>query len=72
MQIPKSALLSACARGDASLYAVFSGQGTNDAYFNELKALYETDREAVAYLVNHVTTHVFLPETARHEYTMFC
>ena len=31
---PASALLSAASRGDASIYALFGGQGTNEVYFD--------------------------------------
>ena len=36
---PASALLSAATRGDASIYALFGGQGTNEVYFDELQNL---------------------------------
>ncbi|KIJ66907.1 hypothetical protein HYDPIDRAFT_174219 [Hydnomerulius pinastri MD-312] len=39
---PTSALLSAASEGEASIYALFGGQGTNEVYFDELQALYDT------------------------------
>ena len=38
---PPSALLAAAEGADASIYAVFGGQGTNEVYFDELQNLYD-------------------------------
>jgi len=38
---PPSALLSAAAEGDTSVYALFGGQGTNEVYFDELQSRYD-------------------------------
>ena len=38
---PASALLSAAAKGEASVFALFGGQDTNEVYFDELQSLYD-------------------------------
>jgi fatty acid synthase subunit alpha len=38
---PALALLSAAAKGDASVLALFGGQGTNEVYLYELQSLYD-------------------------------
>ncbi|KZW02887.1 fatty acid synthase [Exidia glandulosa HHB12029] len=38
---PSSALLAAATKGEASVYALFGGQGTNEVYFDELQTLYD-------------------------------
>lgn len=45
---PASALLSAALEKSASVYALFGGQGTNEVYFDELQALYDTYEPYVA------------------------
>ncbi|KAJ3871415.1 hypothetical protein F5051DRAFT_288652, partial [Lentinula edodes] len=37
---PQSALFVAAAAGEASIYALFGGQGTNEVYLDELQSLY--------------------------------
>ena len=45
---PEPALLSAAAKGKASIFALFGGQGTNEVYFDELQALYDIYKPFVA------------------------
>ncbi|KIM59003.1 hypothetical protein SCLCIDRAFT_27586 [Scleroderma citrinum Foug A] len=40
ISLQTSALLTAASNGDASIYALFGGQGTNKVYFDELQTLY--------------------------------
>ncbi|MCJ1378643.1 beta subunit of fatty acid synthetase [Xylographa soralifera] len=37
---PKSSLFTAALAGQASVFAIFGGQGNDEAYFNELKSVY--------------------------------
>jgi fatty acid synthase subunit alpha len=37
---PVPALLSAAAKGEASIFALFGRQGNNKVYFNELQSIY--------------------------------
>ena len=56
---PSSALLTAAKDGDASIYAVFGGQGTNEVYFDELQDLYDLYTPYVAPFVQTVTDELF-------------
>ena len=58
---PRSALLTAAKSGKASIYGLFGGQGTNEVYFTELKALYETYKPYVIELVTRVVSEVLVP-----------
>ncbi|KAI0749711.1 fatty acid synthase [Daedaleopsis nitida] len=52
---PSSALLSAATRGDASIYALFGGQGTNEVYFDELQILYDIYKPYVSPFLSTIT-----------------
>ncbi|KAH8117927.1 fatty acid synthase [Phellopilus nigrolimitatus] len=58
---PPSALLSAAEEGEASIYALFGGQGTNEVYFDELQALYDIYKPFVAPLITTLTINVLQP-----------
>ncbi|KAG8905251.1 3-oxoacyl-[acyl-carrier-protein] synthase [Tulasnella sp. 403] len=63
-QIPRpspSALFQAAAAGDASLYAIFGGQGTNEVYFDEFQVLYDIYKPYVTQLITAVSTQVLQP-----------
>ena len=63
-QVPRpkeSALLTAALKGEASVYAIFGGQGTNEVYFDELQSLYDIYRPYVEPLIRSLTTEVFNP-----------
>ncbi|KAH9856627.1 fatty acid synthase [Lenzites betulinus] len=57
---PAGALLSAASRGDASVYALFGGQGTNEVYFDELQTLYDTYTPFVSAFLTSVTQEVLI------------
>ncbi|KAJ2985693.1 hypothetical protein NUW54_g10066 [Trametes sanguinea] len=58
---PSSALLSAATRGDASIYALFGGQGTNEVYFDELQTLYDIYKPYVSQFLTNVTRDILVP-----------
>ncbi|RPD59601.1 fatty acid synthase [Lentinus tigrinus ALCF2SS1-6] len=58
---PASALLSAASRGDASIYALFGGQGTNEVYFDELQTLYDIYKPYVASFITTIVGEVLAP-----------
>ena len=58
---PPSALLDAAKDGDASIYAVFGGQGTNEVYFDELQNLYDLYTPYVAPFIQTITDELFAP-----------
>lgn len=58
---PISSLLAAVSTGDASVYALFGGQGTNEVYFNELETLYDSYKLYVSPLITAVTNEVLRP-----------
>ncbi|KAJ2991477.1 hypothetical protein NUW54_g8180 [Trametes sanguinea] len=58
---PSSALLSAATCGDASIYALFGGQGTNEVCFDELQTLYDIYKPYVAQLLTNVTRDILVP-----------
>ena len=58
---PPSVLFSAAMDGDAPIYAVFGGQGTNKVYFDELQNLYNLYTPYVAPFVQIITDELFAP-----------
>ncbi|OBZ72637.1 Fatty acid synthase subunit beta [Grifola frondosa] len=68
---PSSALLSAAAQGDASIYALFGGQGTNEVYFDELQTLYDIYKPYVASFLTTITREVLVPLVAASEATSY-
>ncbi|EIW51495.1 uncharacterized protein TRAVEDRAFT_41081 [Trametes versicolor FP-101664 SS1] len=58
---PSSALLSAVKRRDASVYALFGGQGTNEVYFDELQTLYDIYKPYVSQFLTNVTRDILIP-----------
>jgi fatty acid synthase subunit alpha, fungi type len=68
---PASALLSAAAKGDASVFALFGGQGTNEVYFDELQSLYDIYKPYVAPFLSTITDDILKPLTSTNEATAF-
>ncbi|THV07258.1 fatty acid synthase [Dendrothele bispora CBS 962.96] len=68
---PQSALLASAASGEASIYALFGGQGTNEVYFDELKTLYNIYRPFVESFISDISTDVLVPLAAEREHTTF-
>ncbi|KAI0360181.1 fatty acid synthase [Trametes cingulata] len=68
---PSSALLSAATRGDASIYALFGGQGTNEVYFDELQTLYDIYQPYVSQFLTSVTRDVLVPLVEESEEETF-
>ncbi|KAG8213088.1 hypothetical protein J3R82DRAFT_11484 [Butyriboletus roseoflavus] len=68
---PTSALLSASSEGEASIYALFGGQGTNEVYFDELQALYDTYKPYVSPLIRAITTEILAPLVAARQASSF-
>jgi fatty acid synthase subunit alpha len=58
---PQSALLNAAASGEAEIYALFGGQGTNEVYFDELKLLYDIYKPYVYTYITKMTSDVLVP-----------
>lgn len=58
---PSPALFTAAKDGDASVYAVFGGQGTNEVYFDELQNLYDLYTPYVASFIQAITDGLFAP-----------
>ena len=58
---PPSALLAAAKDADASIYAVFGGQGTNEVYFDELQNLYDLYTPYVEPFIQTVADELFAP-----------
>ncbi|KAF5337910.1 hypothetical protein D9758_013124 [Tetrapyrgos nigripes] len=68
---PKSALLASAAAGNASIYALFGGQGTNEVYFDELQALYDIYRPFIEPFISIVSSDILAPLAAEKEHTTF-
>ena len=68
---PISALLQAAQQGEASIYALFGGQGTNEVYFDELQSLYDTYQLYVTPFVVAMITQVLIPLSATWESTNY-
>ncbi|KAG8716660.1 3-oxoacyl-[acyl-carrier-protein] synthase [Ceratobasidium sp. 394] len=58
---PQSALFNAAVSGEAEIYALFGGQGTNEVYFDELKSLYAIYEPYVREYVAEMTAEVLIP-----------
>ncbi|EJD06870.1 fatty acid synthase [Fomitiporia mediterranea MF3/22] len=58
---PASALLTAIEKGEASAFALFGGQGTNEVYFDELQALYDIYKPYVEPFITALTINVLQP-----------
>ena len=68
---PTSALLSAAAKGDASIFALFGGQGNNEVCFDELQSLYDIYNPYVAPFISTVTDEILKPLASAREDTSF-
>jgi fatty acid synthase subunit alpha, fungi type len=68
---PASALLSAAAKGDASIFALFGGQGSNEVYFDELQSLYDIYKPYVAPFLSTITDEILKTLPLTHEATSF-
>ncbi|KZS94178.1 fatty acid synthase [Sistotremastrum niveocremeum HHB9708] len=72
---PASSLFASAKSGNASIYALFGGQGTNEVYFDELQSLYDIYKPYVATLLTSVSIDVLGPlaekatEDGHHYYT---
>ena len=67
--IPKqeSALLATALSNKASIFALFGGQGTNEAYFDELQNFYDIYKPFVAPFVRTLAKDVLVPLAAEEE-----
>ena len=68
---PTSALFSASSEGEASIYALFGGQGTNEVYFDELQALYDTYKPYVSAIIKEITNEILRPLVATRQTSSF-
>ena len=68
---PSPALWDAAANGDASVYALFGGQGTNEVYFDELQTLYDIYTPFVVPLLSNITKEVLKPLVAERVDTTY-
>ena len=64
---PASTLLSAAATGEAQIFGLFGGQGTNEVYFDELRNLYEIYKPYVAPLIAQVSKDLLDPLSIKAE-----
>jgi fatty acid synthase subunit alpha len=58
---PASTLVQAATNGDAQVYALFGGQGTNEVYFDELKNLYTAYHAYAASFLTEISREVLVP-----------
>ncbi|KAH7884386.1 hypothetical protein F5I97DRAFT_1968464 [Phlebopus sp. FC_14] len=68
---PTSALFSAASAGEASIYAQFGGQGTNEVYFDELQLLYDTYGPYVSPLITAITNEILVPLAVERQQSNF-
>ena len=68
---PASALLHAAEQGEAGIYALFGGQGTNEVYMDELQGLYDTYTPYVEPFVADMVNIVLVPLAAKWESTNY-
>ncbi|KAL4066936.1 hypothetical protein J3A83DRAFT_4165578 [Scleroderma citrinum] len=60
------ALLAAADEREASIYALFGGQGTNEVYFDELQTLYDSYKPYVSPLITAITNEILIPLSTAH------
>lgn len=68
---PVSALLQAAEKGEASIYALFGGQGTNEVYFDELQSLYDIYQPYVTPFILAMINQVLIPLAEKWESTNY-
>ena len=68
---PPSALFTAAEDSEASIYALFGGQGTNEVYFDELQALHDTYKPYVSDLITSITNEILVPLVVSREACSF-
>jgi fatty acid synthase subunit alpha len=68
---PASALFAAAANGNASIFALFGGQGTNEVYFDELQSLYDIYTPFVSEFLTTITSRVLKPLAESQQSTPF-
>jgi len=68
---PPSALFTAAEDSEASIYALFGGQGTNEVYFDELQALHDTYKPYVSDLITSITNEILVPLVLSREACSF-
>jgi fatty acid synthase subunit alpha, fungi type len=69
-----SSLIQAAAIGNASIYALFGGQGTNEVYFDELRALYRSYKSYVGPFLAEISREVLEPlasSSSIHRHTYY-
>ncbi|KAG2076495.1 hypothetical protein BDR04DRAFT_694370 [Suillus decipiens] len=64
---PASALFTASDDTEASIYALFGGQGTNEVYFDELQSLYDIYKPYVSPIITSITNDILLPLVASRQ-----
>ncbi|EJU05022.1 fatty acid synthase [Dacryopinax primogenitus] len=62
---PKSTLFEAAKKGEAQIYGLFGGQGTNEVYFDELQQLFEIYGAYVRDFISTATYEVLVPLAAK-------
>ncbi|KAJ3783459.1 fatty acid synthase [Lentinula aff. detonsa] len=67
---PQSALFAAAAASEASIYALFGGQGTNEVYLDELQSLYDIYKPFVASFISTMS-EILIPLAEEKQYTTF-
>lgn len=68
---PQSALLSAASQGEASIFALFGGQGTNEVYLDELQSLHGIYKPFVAPFIAEISREVLVPLAKKHQDTSY-
>ena len=66
ISLQTSAPLTATSNSNASTYALFGGQGTNEVYFDELQTLYNLYKPYVSHLITAITNEVLVTLAAAH------
>jgi fatty acid synthase subunit alpha len=64
---PSSALLEAAKKGEASIYALFGGQGTNEVYFDELQSLFDIYKPYLVEFLSQATEEILKPFASKAE-----
>ncbi|KAJ3916064.1 fatty acid synthase [Lentinula edodes] len=67
---PQSALFVAAAAGEASIYALFGGQGTNEVYLDELQSLYDIYKPFVASFISTMS-EILVPLAEEKQFSSF-
>lgn len=71
LQLRNPPLLAAAVFGNASIYFLFGGQGTNEVYLDELQSLYDIYKPFVSFFISTISEEILIPLAEEKQSTSF-